>query len=102
MNINKKLGRVKQWAGEKMGQESKTGVSDEFKALEMEMTLRYEGTSAGKHSGAVLIFARDGEAAQVYDYICQVPLEAQRSGRQGENPAGWTSGPGHDTPWGGL
>lgn len=43
MNINKKLDRVKQWAGEKMGQESKTGVSDEFKALEMEMALRHEG-----------------------------------------------------------
>lgn len=43
MNINKKLDRVKQWAGEKMGQESKTGLSDEFKALEMEMTLRHEG-----------------------------------------------------------
>lgn len=43
MNINKKLDRVKQWAGEKMGQESKTGVSEEFKALEMEMTLRHEG-----------------------------------------------------------
>jgi hypothetical protein len=44
MNINKKLDRVKQWAGEKMGAESKTNVSEEFKALEMEMQLRYEGT----------------------------------------------------------
>jgi hypothetical protein len=43
MNINKKLDRVKQWAGEKVGQSSKTGVSDEFKSLEMEMTLRHEG-----------------------------------------------------------
>lgn len=43
MNINKKLGRVKQWAGEKMGQESKTGLSEEFKGLELEMTLRHEG-----------------------------------------------------------
>lgn len=44
MNINKKLDRVKQWAGEKMGAETKTNVSDEFKALEVEMTLRHEGT----------------------------------------------------------
>lgn len=43
MNINKKLDRVKQWAGEKMGAESKTNVSEEFKALEMEMQLRHEG-----------------------------------------------------------
>jgi hypothetical protein len=46
MNINKKLDRVKQWAGEKMGAESKTNVSEEFKALEMEMQLRYEGMFA--------------------------------------------------------
>jgi hypothetical protein len=44
MNINKKLDRVRQWAGEKMGAESKTNVSEEFKALEMEMSLRHEGT----------------------------------------------------------
>jgi hypothetical protein len=44
MNVSKKLGRVKQWAGEKMGAESKTNVSEEFKALEMEMSLRHEGT----------------------------------------------------------
>lgn len=43
MNINKKLGRVKQWAGEKMGAESRTNVSDEFKLLEMEMNLRQDG-----------------------------------------------------------
>ena len=43
MNINKKLDRVKQWAGEKMGAEAKTNVSEEFKALEMEMSLRHEG-----------------------------------------------------------
>jgi len=45
MNINKKLDRVKQWAGEKMGAESKTGVSDEFRALETEMSLRHDGQS---------------------------------------------------------
>ena len=37
MNVNKKLGRFKQWAGERMGQEAKTGVSDDFKSLEIEM-----------------------------------------------------------------
>lgn len=51
MNINKKLGRVKQWAGEKMGGEVKTNTSDEFKALEMEMQLRQEGMLfCGRHS----------------------------------------------------
>lgn len=43
MNVNKKLGRFKQWAGEKMGGEVKTGTSEEFKALELEMNLRHEG-----------------------------------------------------------
>ncbi|MCJ1356579.1 MAG: hypothetical protein MMC33_006574 [Icmadophila ericetorum] len=43
MNVNKKLDRLKQWAGEKMGGEIKTNVSDDFKALEVEMALRHEG-----------------------------------------------------------
>lgn len=43
MNVNKKLDRFKQWAGERMGGEVKTNVSDDFKALEVEMGLRYEG-----------------------------------------------------------
>jgi hypothetical protein len=53
MNVNKKLDRLKQWAGERMGGEAKTNVSDDFKALEIEMGLRHEGmipclTSAAK------------------------------------------------------
>ena len=43
MNVNKKLDRLKQWAGERMGAEAKTNVSDDFKALEVEMGLRHEG-----------------------------------------------------------
>jgi len=43
MLVNKKLDRFKQWAGEKMGGEVRTALSDEFKALEMEMNLRHEG-----------------------------------------------------------
>lgn len=45
MNINKRLDRVKQWAGEKMGGEAKTNVSEEFKSLELEMALRHDGTA---------------------------------------------------------
>ncbi|KAK3328116.1 hypothetical protein B0T19DRAFT_400906 [Cercophora scortea] len=43
MNITKKLDRAVQWAGEKMGSEAKTNMSDEFKQLETEMALRFEG-----------------------------------------------------------
>ncbi len=43
MNVNKKYDRFKQWAGERMGGEVKTNVSDDFKALELEMALRHEG-----------------------------------------------------------
>ena len=43
MNINKKLGRMKQWAGERMGGEVQTSLSDDFKSLEIEMGLRREG-----------------------------------------------------------
>lgn len=43
MLVNKKLGRFKQWAGERMGGEVKTNTTDDFKVLEHEMTLRHEG-----------------------------------------------------------
>lgn len=43
MNLNRKLDRFKQWTNEKIGAESKTGVSEEFQALEAEMTIRHEG-----------------------------------------------------------
>jgi hypothetical protein len=46
MIVNKKLDRLKQWAGERMGGEVKTNVSDDFKALEQEMNLRHEGKLA--------------------------------------------------------
>ena len=43
MNFTKKIDRAVQWAGEKMGGEAKTNMTDEFKSLEMEMALRAEG-----------------------------------------------------------
>lgn len=46
MNVNKRLDRFKQWAGERMGGEVKTNVSDDFKALETEMGVRHEGKQA--------------------------------------------------------
>jgi hypothetical protein len=45
MNITKKFDRAFQWAGEKMGGEAKTTMSDDFKMLETEMALRFEGAS---------------------------------------------------------
>lgn len=45
MNVNKKFDRFKQWAGERMGGEVKTCVSDDFKALEQEMAMRQDGTA---------------------------------------------------------
>jgi hypothetical protein len=48
MNVTKKFDRLKQWTNEKMGAESRTGLSDEFKALELEMNLRHEGKPAGR------------------------------------------------------
>ncbi|KAK4236180.1 hypothetical protein C8A03DRAFT_17153 [Achaetomium macrosporum] len=43
MNITKKFDRAFQWAGEKMGGEAKTSMSEDFKMLETEMALRFEG-----------------------------------------------------------
>ncbi|KAI1171762.1 BAR domain-containing protein [Nemania sp. FL0916] len=39
----KKIDRAFQWAGEKMGHEAKITHSDDFKMLETEMALRYDG-----------------------------------------------------------
>lgn len=43
MNFTKKFDRAFQWAGEKMGGEAKTSMSEDFKALETEMALRFDG-----------------------------------------------------------
>lgn len=43
MHVNKRIGRLKQWAGERMGGEVKTCQSDDFKAMETEMGVRHEG-----------------------------------------------------------
>lgn len=43
MNFTKKIDRAFQWAGEKMGAEAKTSMSDDFKNLETEMNLRHDG-----------------------------------------------------------
>lgn len=43
MNITKKFDRAFQWAGEKMGGEAKTSMTDDFKMLELEMALRFDG-----------------------------------------------------------
>ncbi len=104
MNINKKLDRVKQWAGEKMGAEARTNVSEEFKALEMEMSLRYEGTirTTCIQVEPLLMSARYGKTPEVHDCLRQVSLKAQRGRRQGEDSAGRISGPDYDTPWRGL
>ena len=41
--MNKKFDRVLQWGKEKMGNDAKTTVSDDFKMMEAEMQLRHEG-----------------------------------------------------------
>lgn len=46
MNITKKIDRALHWAGEKMGQEAKTTMSEDFKMLETEMALRFDGMLA--------------------------------------------------------
>lgn len=53
MNFTKKFDRAFQWAGEKMGQEARTTTSDEFKMLETEMALRFDGAFAAKQPACV-------------------------------------------------
>ena len=81
MNVNKKLDRFKQWAGEKMGGEVKTSVSDDFKALEVEMALRHEGMLLqSTHISAelrTLKLNRNGTTSEVYDNLYQDAFEAE-------------------------
>lgn len=41
--FTKKFDRAFQWAGERMGNEARTGTTEEFKMLESEMALRFDG-----------------------------------------------------------
>lgn len=41
--MNRKFDRFRQWAGERMGGEIKTNLSDNFKVMETEMNVRHEG-----------------------------------------------------------
>ncbi|KAF2128675.1 BAR-domain-containing protein [Dothidotthia symphoricarpi CBS 119687] len=55
MNINKKFDRLKQWTNEKMGADARTGLSAEFKALEVEMNLRHEGMDKMQRAMSVYV-----------------------------------------------
>jgi hypothetical protein len=77
MNAVKKLDRFKQWAGEKMGGEAKTGTSEDFKALEAEMNLRHEGEQSWNFDACHCAnWYRHGEVAEVNDRLRQVSLQA--------------------------
>ncbi|KAI4609472.1 uncharacterized protein J4E88_006614 [Alternaria novae-zelandiae] len=72
MNINKKFDRLKQWTNEKMGAEARTGLSDEFKALEVEMNLRHEGMD--KMHGAMAVYVKSlSKRAEGADKEKQLP-----------------------------
>ncbi|KAK9462911.1 uncharacterized protein V1516DRAFT_671456 [Lipomyces oligophaga] len=53
--MTKKIDRLKQWTVEKLGQEQKTQESDEFKELEFEINMRYEGTERLHHSMSLYV-----------------------------------------------
>ena len=82
MNVNKKLGRFKQWAGERMGGEVKTSVSDDFKSLEVEMGLRQEGSIKRYpfQSGPDLIASRHGASPEINDCLRQNAFQTPRGG----------------------
>lgn len=104
MNVNKKLGRFKQWAGERMGGEARTNVSDDFKSLELEMNLRHEGTIMRPESVKVvsLTLCRHAAFAEIHDHIRQNPLETERRGRQGKVAASLLFRVDYGPPWGGF
>lgn len=73
MHVNKRIGRLKQWAGERMGGEVKTNLSDDFKAMETEMGVRHEGAWATFDHLAHLLNNphRRRSHPQVHDILCQ-------------------------------
>lgn len=80
MNVYKKVDRFKQWAGERMGGEAKTNVSDDFQAMEAEMQLRYDGKSLLISQQRYCCSDnedRHDETAAIHDNLHQGHLEAQ-------------------------
>lgn len=73
MNITKKFDRAFQWAGEKMGSEARTTMSDDFKQLETEMALRFDGESLRRRSPRqnqrLTFHARHGPPAEIHEPV---------------------------------
>lgn len=97
MNMNKKLGRFKQWAGEKMGGESKTSLSDDFKNMEAEMDLRHQGefqqsrieSSQGNQTANMRYDSshRNGQDAHCYEHLHTIGFKKKGARRQGKDVA---------------
>ena len=106
MNVNKKLGRFKQWAGERMGGEVKTNVSEDFKSLEIEMGLRQEGIhiplTTHEDCDLWLKNSRHGTSPKVDDRLCQDALQTPGRRRQGKDTPNRLPGLYHDQPRGRL
>lgn len=103
MNINKKFDRFKQWTNERLGAEARTGLSEDFKALEMEMNLRHEGMFSVRHVMCnCSCSSRPRQDAQIHGHIRQVALEACRGRRPREADPGRPSWLHHGHPRRGL
>src|SRR4051794_31292078 len=102
MNITKKFDRAFQWAGEKMGGEAKTTMTEDFKMLETEMALRFEGKPSPRDATSRtcrLTAPRHGAAPAIHEPVRQVDGPAPRPGRgQGEGPPRWLPRPHHGRP----
>jgi hypothetical protein len=75
MNVNKKLGRWKQYASEKMGKEVQTDVSEEFRSLSAEMDLRHDGMNKLQSS--------------MKTYTKSLSNKVEGEGREKQVPAGY-------------
>ncbi|KAK0720228.1 hypothetical protein B0H67DRAFT_486925 [Lasiosphaeris hirsuta] len=66
MNITKKFDRAFQWTAEKMGAEAKTAMSEDFKQLETEMALRFDGMDRLQKSMNLYVkwLGRRGESSE--------------------------------------
>lgn len=78
-NMNRKFDRFKQWAGERMGNEVRTNLSDDFKAMETEMNVRHEGKQSCQFQSCIIALTvpRSRSHSQGLGFLPQIHLQAQ-------------------------
>lgn len=85
-----KLGRLAAWGKEKMGTDSKNSLSEDYKALELEMQMRHEGMlDFSMVPRTVLSYYRHREDVWLHGHLRQVLDQADRRRWEREEHTYW-------------